>query len=749
MLPTYRYTPLLLSVLVLNACSSSPSYEKRYDQISDPIRKEYQQLAEQLGYDAYSYDFVLETQNGVLTVVPADKAGQAPSANPNPAQQFVLHVNYQGGDLAALDQAAKTKLDQVITPLRSQTNIKIHVIGHANNRPLKSNALYSDNQALSEARAKVVADYVQQALNLPTTAVTYSGAGDTQPIASNATAEGRNLNRRVELNIDSATPEATNTVISNRLAPSDPLPPLNFEYDLWWERLTKEQLNTSSNPVRFTVEDLLLRATKNSSQIKVFSELPLIRQTAIQEAEGKFDTHAFVEGKYNDLDEALGSTLRTGRTTGRFEEQEWSLEAGARKPLTTGGEIELSQKIGTLKNNSDYLIPNPQANARLALTYRQPLLNGAGIEYNETTIEVAKVDQSISMDEFTRQVQAHLLEIERSYWSLYLERATLLQKKRLLAEAESTVKELKSRDALRSQVINAEAVLTARRADSIRYEQSVRNAEAKLVSLVNDPTLIMKQDFELIPMTLPEKDFARANMSQSVKLALEKRPEINQAFKQLRAGVMRASMSENEVLPVLNLVLGTYLDGLAEGKDTGNAIDDEFNEGKPSFTAGLLFDMPLSNNVAKAREQRRRLEVRQLVNQLRTTIDTVFLEVQVASREVDTAYRDLSSKYQAMLASHAKRETLKERRDLLSSAEQTNYLQNYLDAQQELASSEEGFLTAYITYNIAQANLRRAEGVLLEVKKLEAVEMEEESYYGDKLPTLKIQPKTEENSVKN
>ncbi|ALG67908.1 TolC family protein [Beggiatoa leptomitoformis] len=742
MFPTSRYTPLLLSVLILNACSSSPSYEKRYDQISDPIRKEYQELAEQLGYDAYSYDFVLETHNGVLTVVPSDKAGQAPAAQPNAPQQFVLHVNYQGSDLAALDQAAIAKLDQAITPLRSQSNIKILVIGHANNRPLKSNALYSDNQALSEARAKVVADYVQKALNLTADAVTYRGAGDTQPIASNATAEGRNLNRRVELNIDSATLQETSQ-ISTRLAPSAPLPPLNFEYDLWWERLAKEQLNTSSNPVRFSVEDLLLRATKNSNQIKVFSELPLIRQTSIQEAEGKFDTHAFVEGKYNDLDEALGSTLRTGRTTGRFEEQEWSVEAGARKPLTTGGEIELSQKIGTLKNNSDYLIPNPQANARLALTYRQPLLNGAGIEYNETTIEVAKVDQSISMDEFRRQVQAHLLEIERSYWSLYLERAVLLQKKRLLAEAESIVKELKSRDALRSQVINAEAVLTARRADSVRYEQSVRNAEAKLVSLVNDPTLIMKQDFELIPVTPPEKDFARANMSQSIKLALDKRPEINQAFKQLRAGVMRSSMSENEVLPVLNLVLGTYLDGLAEGKNTGNAIDDEYNEGKPSFTAGLLFDMPLGNNVAKAREQRRRLEVRQLVNQLRTTIDTVFLEVQVATREVDTAYRDLSSKYQAMLASHAKRETLQERRDLLSSAEQTNYLQNLLDAQQELAGSEEGFLTAYITYNIAQANLRRAEGVLLEVKKLEAVETEEDTYYGDKLPTLKIQPQTE------
>ena len=46
-----------------------------------------------------------------------------------------------------------------------------------------------------------MAEYLQKALLLPPDAVSYEWAGDTKPIASNATAKGRALNRRVEVEV--------------------------------------------------------------------------------------------------------------------------------------------------------------------------------------------------------------------------------------------------------------------------------------------------------------------------------------------------------------------------------------------------------------------------------------------------------------------------------------------------------------------------------------------------------------------
>ncbi len=70
---------------------------------------------------------------------------------------------------------------------------RLSVIGHADNR---GSAGY--NQSLSEQRAHSVAHYfIGQGIGAHR--IQTQGAGETQPIASNATAAGRASNRRVEI----------------------------------------------------------------------------------------------------------------------------------------------------------------------------------------------------------------------------------------------------------------------------------------------------------------------------------------------------------------------------------------------------------------------------------------------------------------------------------------------------------------------------------------------------------------------
>lgn len=91
--------------------------------------------------------------------------------------------------------AFRGTLDQVASTLRDYPNTAIDVLGFTD-----ADGSEAYNQSLSERRAASVADYLigqgVQAARIGT-----RGYGETQPIASNETAEGKQANRRVEIRI--------------------------------------------------------------------------------------------------------------------------------------------------------------------------------------------------------------------------------------------------------------------------------------------------------------------------------------------------------------------------------------------------------------------------------------------------------------------------------------------------------------------------------------------------------------------
>jgi outer membrane protein OmpA-like peptidoglycan-associated protein len=74
----------------------------------------------------------------------------------------------------------------------------------------------ASNQLLSEQRAGSVLDYLTKS-NIPASSMTSQGFGETQPVASNDTAEGRQQNRRVELVVSGEIIGTTIGVVSNNL----------------------------------------------------------------------------------------------------------------------------------------------------------------------------------------------------------------------------------------------------------------------------------------------------------------------------------------------------------------------------------------------------------------------------------------------------------------------------------------------------------------------------------------------------
>lgn len=86
-------------------------------------------------------------------------------------------------------------LDKVASVLSDYNQTYIDVYGHTD-----STGSDSYNQGLSERRARSVADYLASRGVQPARMAT-RGFGETQPIASNETEQGRAANRRVEIKI--------------------------------------------------------------------------------------------------------------------------------------------------------------------------------------------------------------------------------------------------------------------------------------------------------------------------------------------------------------------------------------------------------------------------------------------------------------------------------------------------------------------------------------------------------------------
>ena len=115
---------------------------------------------------------------------------------------LVPPIRFESG-VADIPDSTIVSLGEILVRMRDRRNVRLHLLGHADNRPLSPQLaeIYGDNAGLSRERAGQVAEHIQTALALPPEAISYEWAGDTQPVASNQTEAGRALNRRVEVEV--------------------------------------------------------------------------------------------------------------------------------------------------------------------------------------------------------------------------------------------------------------------------------------------------------------------------------------------------------------------------------------------------------------------------------------------------------------------------------------------------------------------------------------------------------------------
>ena len=166
------------------------------------------------------YDIAVKDSSGNCVKVLGNV--QAPECHPQqPAQvevvQQVEEISLSADTFFAFDKSdLKPQGKEVISQLAADVNSrganvqKITVVG---NTDWVGTEQY--NQGLSERRAASVANYLIER-GVPAQLIEAYGVGESNPIATNETAEGRALNRRVDITINGTVErQVTETVIAN------------------------------------------------------------------------------------------------------------------------------------------------------------------------------------------------------------------------------------------------------------------------------------------------------------------------------------------------------------------------------------------------------------------------------------------------------------------------------------------------------------------------------------------------------
>ena len=172
-----------------------------------PAGKQYALNIEKKGYLIHSENFALENIKTVIDpffmvielhkippVVATTTTTPAPTSEPISKPIVLKNVFFETGS-AELKPISIVELDKLFDFLSNDANLRIQLNGHTDNVGSDS-----DNMTLSDARANAVKDYLQKK-GIESKRLRAKGFGETVPIASNDTDEGRRQNRRTEFQL--------------------------------------------------------------------------------------------------------------------------------------------------------------------------------------------------------------------------------------------------------------------------------------------------------------------------------------------------------------------------------------------------------------------------------------------------------------------------------------------------------------------------------------------------------------------
>jgi len=480
----------------------------------------------------------------------------------------------------------------------------------------------------------------------------------------------------------------------------------------------------SERQEQISLADAAVRALQHNLDISISRHTKESRLADIVIEQARFDPTMNVNGRYLRTVDPLerpvfGATGNLLSQITRFDQRNHAVTVDASTNLVTGGNIGVNYNPARNSVNQDLaegFLFNPAWTGGLSFSLTQPLLKNAGIGINQTFIKVAQNNAVVEQHVFRDQVLTVIALVEQNYWELVYARDNVKVAQAALKAAEELLatNRIKAKAGVMSvvDVLQAEAAVASRVEQVLIAEKAIQDEEDQLRTLLNPGEAELRQTVRLTPLDLPVMSMETLSLEEAIETAIEQRPEIVQAKKNIESSELNKKHARNQLLPTLSVQGTVGLSGL--GSDFGNSFTRNFSGDFYNYGAGLVFSYPLGNRSAISTYNKRQLEAKNAEASLARVRHQIILAVREAVRRVETDFKRIATTRSARILAEKQLHTEQER--LRVGLSTTRFV---LDFQRDLATAQGNELRAIVDYNKSLSHLARQKATTLDHYQLE------------------------------
>lgn len=476
-------------------------------------------------------------------------------------------------------------------------------------------------------------------------------------------------------------------------------------------------------PVSISLGDAIRNAVVHNLGIQRSRIEQAVSAAEIVRAEAAFDAVLGAGTNFARLDQP-GNDLLIGNTFVLDQGQnvsQWGFTTDIRKPLTSGGSLELGFSGDRQNVNNDQpLNYNPAYESSVNLGLSQPLLRGFGEDVNTASIQLARNADRLAAVQLQSRLLDLVVGVEQAYWNLVVARQDLVIAQWLVAEGERIRDILDNRrgfDTTLAQYADAVATVESRKTRRIKARRDVGLAADALKAIVNDPELPVGGEFDLVPVDYMIDAPFTFDLRDSIATALGRAPAIDAAVLGIDDASIREIVARNGRLPALDLRAEMAWLGLASDYGASvRAIDGDFVD----YVVGLQFSQPIGNRAAESVVRQARLRRSSAVIGYRQAVQDTVLAVKNSVRDIDAGYALVGQARNFRLAQAENLRALEALRETLA-ALTPEFLNLLFQRQERLGEAQLQEIGALVAYNVAIADLNRATGVGLDASGIDLV----------------------------
>ena len=388
-----------------------------------------------------------------------------------------------------------------------------------------------------------------------------------------------------------------------------------------------------------TLNDAIQRALAKNFAIKVEGFDAAIAAARVTEALGKFDPLVTGNYKYSEsYDPALVSSTTGLRGPTNYAKTD-NYDIGLGGVLPWGMTYRLGTSTTNTRGTFNAYADNFSTFAGISGT--QPLLKNFGFGPTLASIRIAQVNRGISQWAFRQTVMDTITSVIFAYHDLNFAHANYLSAIRskelaagLLAENE---KRFKVGAMSEYDVTSARSRVASREEGILSAERQVRETENALKQLITDVHApgLLSQHFTIEPP--PPAPIVVVDAAADFRVALDQRPDYQQAKLSLKRQGINTHLQRNQLLPRVDLV-GSY--GY-NGYDTDLTTSRQLvkNEDYRAYSWGVVVSVPLTFTTERGRYRVAKLQERQSENDLARIEQNIVVRVGNAAGQIETAQK--------------------------------------------------------------------------------------------------------------